>query len=51
MEHYRNCKKAYLGIDNIHVMRSSLAAVDEGGSRIPYTSFFSQADRPCNLQR
>jgi hypothetical protein len=30
MEHYRNCKKAYLGIDNIHVMRSSLAGVDQG---------------------
>jgi len=29
MEHYRNCKKVYLGIDNIHVMRDSLARVSE----------------------
>ena len=29
MEHYRNCKKVYLGIDNIHVMRDSLARVVE----------------------
>ncbi|KZO95777.1 phosphatases II [Calocera viscosa TUFC12733] len=27
MEHYREGKKAYLGIDNIHVMRDSLARV------------------------
>lgn len=25
MENYRNCKKNYMGIDNIHVMRDSLA--------------------------
>ncbi|WFD42519.1 hypothetical protein MPSI1_001164 [Malassezia psittaci] len=24
MEHYRNCKKVYLGVENIHVMRDSL---------------------------
>ncbi|KAK0556779.1 phosphatidylinositol-3-phosphatase ymr1 [Tilletia horrida] len=29
MEHYRGCKKAYLGIDNIHVMRDSLNRVTE----------------------
>ncbi|KAM0755223.1 phosphatases II [Meredithblackwellia eburnea MCA 4105] len=29
MDHYRNCRKAYLGIDNIHVMRSSLSGVFE----------------------
>jgi len=29
MEYYRNCKKAYLGIDNIHVMRDSLARIIE----------------------
>lgn len=29
MEYYRNCKKVYLGIDNIHVMRDSLARVAE----------------------
>ena len=29
MEHYRNCKKVYLGIDNIHVMRDSFARVVE----------------------
>lgn len=27
MDYYRNCKKAYLGIDNIHVVRNSLAGV------------------------
>ena len=27
MEYYRNSKKVYLGIDNIHVMRDSLAKV------------------------
>ena len=27
MEHYKDCKKAYLGIDNIHVMRESLRAL------------------------
>ncbi|ORX95343.1 phosphatases II [Basidiobolus meristosporus CBS 931.73] len=29
MEHYKNCKKLYLGIDNIHVMRDSLNKVIE----------------------
>ncbi|KAE8271758.1 hypothetical protein A4X09_0g586 [Tilletia walkeri] len=29
MEHYRGCKKAYLGIDNIHVMRDSLNRVTD----------------------
>ena len=29
MDYYRNCKKVYLGIDNIHVMRDSLARVAE----------------------
>ncbi|KEI37517.1 uncharacterized protein L969DRAFT_89472 [Mixia osmundae IAM 14324] len=29
MEHYKACKKAYLGIDNIHIMRASLAAVND----------------------
>lgn len=29
MEYYKNCKKVYLGIDNIHVMRDSLARVAE----------------------
>lgn len=29
MEHYKNCKKAYLGIDNIHVMRESLRIVND----------------------
>lgn len=33
MSFYRNCKKEYLGIDNIHVMRSSLNGVFEGASR------------------
>lgn len=30
MSFYRNCKKEYLGIDNIHVMRSSLNGIFEG---------------------
>lgn len=29
MEYYRNCRKAYLGIDNIHVMRDSLNRIIE----------------------
>lgn len=29
MEHYRGCKKAYLGVENIHVMRDSLAKVTD----------------------
>lgn len=30
MENYRNCKKVYSGIDNIHVMRDSLNKLVEG---------------------
>lgn len=30
MSFYRNCKKEYLGIDNIHVMRASLNGVYDG---------------------
>ncbi|KAJ2695851.1 phosphatidylinositol-3-phosphatase ymr1 [Coemansia sp. IMI 203386] len=37
MDHYRRCRKAYLGIDNIHVMRDALArlveAVEAEGDR------------------
>ncbi|TFY80806.1 hypothetical protein EWM64_g3204 [Hericium alpestre] len=29
MDHYKDCKKAYLGIDHIHTMRESLAKVVE----------------------
>lgn len=29
MDHYRGCKKVYLGVENIHVMRDSLAKVIE----------------------
>ncbi|KAF7728318.1 hypothetical protein EC973_006259 [Apophysomyces ossiformis] len=29
MENYRNCKKVYIAIDNIHVMRDSLAKMSE----------------------
>ncbi|KAG1172962.1 hypothetical protein G6F70_006139 [Rhizopus microsporus] len=29
MDHYRNCKKIYVAIDNIHVMRDSLAKLCE----------------------
>ena len=35
MLYYRNCKKEYLGIDNIHVMRSSLNGVFDGPSPLP----------------
>lgn len=34
MEHYKNCKKVYLGIDNIHVMRESLRKV-QAALRLP----------------
>lgn len=34
MLYYKNCKKEYLGIDNIHVMRSSLNGVFDGASCI-----------------
>ncbi|KAI7907985.1 protein-tyrosine phosphatase-like protein [Cokeromyces recurvatus] len=30
MDHYRNCKKIYVAIDNIHVMRDSLGKLSEG---------------------
>jgi hypothetical protein len=30
MDHYRNCKKNYVAIDNIHVMRDSLTKLSEG---------------------
>jgi len=30
MENYRNCKKVYSGIENIHVMRDSLNKLVEG---------------------
>jgi hypothetical protein len=30
MDHYRNCKKIYVAIDNIHVMRDSLTKMCEG---------------------
>lgn len=36
MENYRNCKKNYMGIDNIHVMRDSLARMCDGKSRSKY---------------
>ncbi|CEH12953.1 Myotubularin-related phosphatidylinositol 3-phosphate 3-phosphatase MTM6 [Ceraceosorus bombacis] len=29
MEHYRGCKKAYLGVENIHVMRDSLSRLTD----------------------
>ena len=30
MENYKNCKKVYVAIDNIHVMRDSLAKMCDG---------------------
>lgn len=38
MDHYKLCKKAYLGIDNIHVMRASLAGIYDGAAS-PFLSF------------
>lgn len=32
MSFYKNCRKEYLGIDNIHVMRASLNGVFDGTS-------------------
>lgn len=39
MEFYKNCKKSYLGIDNIHVMRNSLIAVHDGESYPLFSSY------------
>lgn len=47
MENYRNCKKIYIAIDNIHVMRDSLAKMSEGKGqmiRVP-------SQRKCKLCR
>ena len=33
MDNYRNCKKEYVPIENIHVMRDSLAKLSEGNQR------------------
>lgn len=30
MEHYKNCERKFMGIDNIHVMRESLGKMVEG---------------------
>lgn len=39
MEHYKGCKKVYLGIDNIHVMRDSLQRATDAlrAARVPAT--------------
>ncbi|KAI8378587.1 protein-tyrosine phosphatase-like protein [Blakeslea trispora] len=37
MDHYRNCKKIYVAIDNIHVMRDSLAKLSEAMQGIDST--------------
>ncbi|KDN48867.1 phosphatases II [Tilletiaria anomala UBC 951] len=42
MDHYRGCKKAYLGVDNIHVMRDSLQRVVET---------LREADFPYNFEQ
>lgn len=36
MSFYKNCRKEYLGIDNIHVMRASLNGIFDGASARPY---------------
>lgn len=61
MEHYRNCKKAYLGIDNIHVMRASLSGIYDGlsspcsstelDSRLSQSSSRLGIDRPPRSHR
>lgn len=42
MTFYKNCKKEYLGIDNIHVMRSSLNGVFQGTSSDYCQRLFSE---------
>ncbi|CAD6883869.1 unnamed protein product [Tilletia laevis] len=50
MEHYRGCKKAYLGIDNIHVMRDSLHKLSEALKEAePPLSFPALAENSANL--
>lgn len=45
MEHYKGCKKVYLGVDNIHVMRDSLQRVTSAlrTSEPPWTFGLSKA--------
>lgn len=45
MEHYKGCKKVYLGVDNIHVMRDSLQRVTNAlrASEAPWTFGFGKA--------
>ncbi|KAL9934770.1 hypothetical protein V8E36_006545 [Tilletia maclaganii] len=43
MEHYRGCKKAYLGIDNIHVMRDSLHKLTEALKEAEPPLYFGSA--------
>lgn len=42
MTFYKNCRKEYLGIDNIHVMRSSLNGVFQGNNNLSLSLSFSQ---------
>ncbi|KZS88382.1 phosphatases II [Sistotremastrum niveocremeum HHB9708] len=55
MEYYKEGKKAYLGIDNIHVMRESLArivdALKEADAAAPLTNFNPDHQRGSFLDR
>jgi myotubularin-related protein 6/7/8 len=46
MEHYKGCKKVYLGVDNIHVMRDSLQKVTTvlRASEPPWTFGLNRGD-------
>lgn len=44
MTFYKNCKKEYLGIDNIHVMRASLNGVFQGMSGFSSAVSLSRAN-------
>ncbi|KAK0537993.1 phosphatidylinositol-3-phosphatase ymr1 [Tilletia horrida] len=51
MEHYRGCKKAYLGIDNIHVMRDSLNKLTDAlkDAAQPVSFSFANAEPSSSL--
>ena len=51
MEHYKDCKKAYLGIDNIHVMRQSLQILTDGLFTICSASQMTLTLRHCSTPR
>lgn len=52
MEHYKGCKKVYLGVDNIHVMRDSLQKVTDAlrASEAPSTFGMSKVAAEEDVQ-